>query len=180
MLPGVKLFHLLVAASCIAVLAVGATTPGVAHAESRTLKKARRAFDNYEFDSLVPLLRRALKQTKNAKEQADIYRMLGIVYVAQSQKAQAKKAFVMALERQPNLDLGPSVSAQVRDTFAVALKEFKARRPALAKATPTSPAAAAVSPAPQPPSEPPAANTPPSTPVVAARDLSPPPVDTAA
>lgn len=102
------------AAGLLAFIAFAAAVPAHhAQAANRFLKKARRAYSDLKYEAVTPLLKKALRISKSKPEQVEIYALLAEMHVTYNREAQARRAFVEVLKREPDFTLSEDTSPKI-------------------------------------------------------------------
>jgi len=106
-------------------------------AKSKSLRAAKRAYKNFEYDRVLPLLEKARGETDDPTELVKIHELEATVHLSQGRPADAEKAFVSLLRAEPDFELAKKASPKLREAFAAA-KQQVASEPAPPRPAPTS------------------------------------------
>jgi len=98
-------------------------------AANRALRRAKRAYEQLEYDDVAPLLRKALEASSDPGEEVEIYALLATMHVMYGRDAQAEQAFVHVLERQPDFELPVDSSPKLFAALEAAEQSFPSRPP---------------------------------------------------
>lgn len=107
--------------AALAVLLIG----GVAAAENADLAAARKAFDDVDFERVIPLLDKALAAGANDAEKVEIFVLMGQVHMAYGRQEEAERAFFEAL----SIDRSYSLPDTVAPKISAAFERARARVP---------------------------------------------------
>lgn len=95
-------------------------TSGQALAENADLTAARRAFDDVDFERVIPLLDKALAAGPSEAEKVEIFVLMGQVHMAYGRTAEAERTFVEALKIDRSYTLPDTVAPKISATFEAA------------------------------------------------------------
>jgi hypothetical protein len=93
-------------------------------AANRALRRAKRAYEQLEYDNVTPLLKKALEASSEPSEEVEIYALLATMHVMYGRDAQAEEAFVHVLERQPDFELPSDSSPKLFAALEAAEQQF--------------------------------------------------------
>jgi len=91
-----------------------------AYGKNTSLDKAKKAYENLQYDKVTPLLKRALKAVESVNEEIEIYELFALVHATYARKDAARDAFIEVLKRAENYRLSEDVSPKIREVFAEA------------------------------------------------------------
>ena len=114
-----------------------ASLPFVAGAANPFLDQAQQAYEQFEYDRVIPLLDRALRLARTPAEEVAIYSFLAQMHVTYDRTEEARRAFVEVLRRQPDFVLPQASSPKIAAVLDQARAEA-ARKPS-APVTPPPP-----------------------------------------
>lgn len=93
---------------------------GTALAENADLMAARRAFDEVDFERVIPFLDKALASGPSDPEKVEIFVLMGQVHMAYGHTAEAERAFIEALTIDRSHSLPETVAPKISAAFEVA------------------------------------------------------------
>lgn len=133
--------------SCCGVVTTGLVVVllgGSALAASRSLEQARSALGSFELERVLPLLKKALRETRDREELIDIYLLMTDMYFTYDRYPKAVGAFVEVLKRDPAFEPEPGSSPKVMAAYQEAKNKLappppKKKEPPAKKATPAAP-----------------------------------------
>lgn len=100
-------------------------------AQTTTLSRADKAFDELEFDQAASLYRQALKQPGTMEERAHAWRGLGLSQAFLGEPAAARKSFEVLLLIDPEATVKSSLGPKIARPFQAARKSARRKRPEL-------------------------------------------------
>lgn len=88
-------------------------TPESGMAANKFLDKAKKAYQDLDYEKVTPLLQKALKIAASDEEFIDIYTLMGIMHVTYDRNKQAIEAFKEVLKRKSDFQLPPDTSPKI-------------------------------------------------------------------
>ena len=96
-----------------------------AQAAPPSLLKAKQAYDDLEYDRVLPLLQRALKESPSTGDAVAIFELMANVHVMYDRPDDARVAFIELLKRAPEYQAPPSTAPKVRQAFEAAVTQVR-------------------------------------------------------
>ncbi|MFH1811261.1 MAG: hypothetical protein ABIJ09_21155 [Pseudomonadota bacterium] len=99
--------------AALMVVALGLATAAQLRAACPSLKLARQAYQDLDYDRVTPLLEQALGEDCSDEDRAGVYELLAVMHVTYNRDQDAVEAFTRLLEIRPDFSLSPDRSPKL-------------------------------------------------------------------